>query len=604
MDKKKINTVPVGIHFMGRGLGELLELKAKLRRRLAFLDKNKAQISAYVYEKLHQEYQSYLDAVDGEVSVSLCDYEVKLAEIRVFSNQLELLKKSFSDSIEEIELRYKLGEYDKQEFEKLCREYKDRREHFEQSIVKYSGEQQRIHQFLDQVQVYVYGETPLERVSPEIERVEEPKAAMLVKETEQPEQEVPAIAEAQPTEQPPAEVSREQAEEVPFPEAAEAPPPETEEAPQLQTAAESQPPNLAVEHIEREKTEIERLADTDWGQEMEPARFTMEDEQETKEAQGEPDLEMDSQLSSRQEVIEESPGLQEIKEESLQADSDREAEAELPQEAEKVKEPEPQAVQEEQPAPEAGETEKLYEVMPGAGEAKPAEQAAEPAAAEVEPWETASSEAELTEEAEPSEPTAVEGGALDLDAIMSAAGATAETEPAPATVGETPVEEEQNHRQMSDSLSEETPEAPGQAVEEEEPVSEAGPGEQETEMRFEPVESEQNAEEEDKDKAVAAAEESSELPEQEQPAEDRQEIDTDQREEETRAPSEELAFSLDEKLEISLDVDQTGNESFVLSVNQTIDAIKKKTAKCPVCGTMNHAIRWYCENCDAALTAL
>ena len=295
MEKKKQNTVPVGIHFMGRSLGELLELKAKCRRRLAFLDKNKAQISAYVYEKLHQEYHSYLDAVDGEVSVSLCDYEVKLAEIRVFSNQLELLKKSFTDSIEEIELRYKLGEYDRQELERLCREYKDRMEHFEHSIVKYSGEQQRIRQFLDQV--YEYGETPLERVSPEIERVEEPEAAVPVKEPVQPEQEVPATAEVQPAEQPPAaeevspavepipaEVSQEQPEEATFPETEEAPLVETEEAPQLQTAAESQPLSSAGEHIEEEIPEIERSVDTDSGQEMELTRFAMEDEQESKEA--------------------------------------------------------------------------------------------------------------------------------------------------------------------------------------------------------------------------------------------------------------------------------------------------------------------------------
>jgi len=143
-----------------------------------------------------------------------------------------------------------------------------------------------------------------------------------------------------------------------------------------------------------------------------------------------------------------------------------------------------------------------------------------------------------------------------------------------------------------------------QIAEEEEPVSEAGPEEQGIEIRFEPVDSELTTEMEDKDKALVGAEEPSGLQERGQPAENRQETDTDRREEETPAPGEERALSLDEKLEISLDVDQMGNESQALSVNQTIDAIKKRTVKCPVCGTMNYAIRWYCENCEATLTAL
>ena len=58
--EKQANKIPVGIVFMGRGLGELLELKARCRRRLDFLDKYRERISDYVYEKLRQEYSSYL----------------------------------------------------------------------------------------------------------------------------------------------------------------------------------------------------------------------------------------------------------------------------------------------------------------------------------------------------------------------------------------------------------------------------------------------------------------------------------------------------------------------------------------------------------------
>ena len=61
----------------------------------------------------------------------------------------------------------------------------------------------------------------------------------------------------------------------------------------------------------------------------------------------------------------------------------------------------------------------------------------------------------------------------------------------------------------------------------------------------------------------------------------------------------------DEGVEFNLSGDGGDSDIEVqLTMNQTIDAIKKKTVKCPECGTMNYAIRWYCENCEATLTAL
>ncbi len=228
---------------------------------------------------------------------------------------------------------------------------------------------------------------------------------------------------------------------------------------------------------------------------------------------------------------------------------------------------------------------------------------AEPAAVEPEPEEAVVSEAEIPESEEAAEPLHTPGHqALDLDAIMNAAATTDETGPAP--VVSEPSAEEKGDGGPPDSELEEAPEAAEQAVEEEELVPEAEEGEKEQETMVEPVESEQAVGEGEETRAAVAAEESPTLPEQEQPAESPQETDTRPEGEETPAPDEEKALSLDEKLEISLDSDQMGNSSQVLSVNQTIDAIKKKTVKCPVCGTMNYAIRWYCEKCEATLTAL
>ncbi len=150
-EKDSATQVPMGARFMGRGLGELLELKISCRRRLEFLEKNRGRISEFVYRKLSQEYRAYLEAVDDEVSLSLCDYEIKLAEVRLYSNQLELLRRSYAEKLEEVELRHRLGEYDAGQREALSAEHRRRMECFEQSIRSYRGEEAKLREFLDQV---------------------------------------------------------------------------------------------------------------------------------------------------------------------------------------------------------------------------------------------------------------------------------------------------------------------------------------------------------------------------------------------------------------------------------------------------------------------
>ena len=58
MEKNTDRKPAVGLGFIGRGLGELLELKASCRRRLEYLEENRGRLSDYVYNKLTQEYRA------------------------------------------------------------------------------------------------------------------------------------------------------------------------------------------------------------------------------------------------------------------------------------------------------------------------------------------------------------------------------------------------------------------------------------------------------------------------------------------------------------------------------------------------------------------
>ncbi|HUU26614.1 MAG TPA: hypothetical protein VM123_02275 [archaeon] len=578
MEKSKTDKIPVGIHFMGRDLGELLELKAKCRRRLEFLDKNKDRISAYVYDKLRNEYRSYLDAVDGEVSVSLCDYEVKLVEIRLFSNQLKLLEKSYSEKLEEIQLRYALGEYTKEQSDRLCREHKERMQRFEESIRKYSGEEQKLKAFLERAGVEGLAGA-LWEAPEEIEREErkpvgvigkEEEPAAVIKDELEPEETLEETFFAAEE-----KLEEERAEAEPVPElAAEIP----DSAAAEPVTREERLPEPALESTVKESPVDDFLSGLDETQVSAPSEIPQAER---------------SAAGIEEKAAAEIP-VSEQKEESSAGSID----------LEEIMSPKTGSEKEKGSAPileDAGRAEApdlVEDLGEFAGEAPPVEEKSPDELSGVEELIETSTPQEI---GQPVEESAEEAGtaveepeSLDLDAIMSAAG-TVET----AVKGR---EELAARKDKPGGLSDfEMQDSAPSGIEAGMDLAEEKAEDRGSELVFESLESSGDFQE-----AVEELPEDLEKPEepleQIEPLEPAETVKNDGRKDEEKI---ERVVSLDEKIELSLDLDRTGNEfQKVLTVDQTIDAIKKKTVKCPVCGTMNYAIRWYCENCEATLTAL
>ena len=631
--EKEGNKIPVGIIFMGRSLGELLELKARCRRRIDFLEKYKGRISNYVYEKLRQEYISYLEAVDGEVAVGLADYEIKLSEIRLFSNQLRLLEKTYAERIQELALRHALGEYTKEKYDRLCAEHTERMERFAETIKKYSGEERKLAEFLEKVA----GNGMIGELKAEAEQPAEPSEEPAVLD------ETPASEPERPVDEQTPPQEEKEIEQKPPAAAAES----TQEA-GMEDPPEEQPPSseLLVESIERvEDHEVAEPAAIDSALEeitsdvpeenpapREEAEAVSEDagqvegesgavEQhmaptaadippQTEEPQGEGEVETASGFEPEKDYsasMDDLPGLQSLEEE-------KEQEAELPPE-ERIQAGEPASQQ--QKSPYGMELDAIF-----------AESAAGDMDAQAEPSEETqiageSTEQIVEEEASPPEEVlpekttappsekeekyeemAMESAPPDLDEIVGAAGTGVEKEEPPAPVSA------EDLKADSDTAP---PEPAAEVAEGQKPepesagVSHEAPEEQQSTQTVEqaptPGESAERAEKENEeispeplDKSVESgkAPDSSAMPQEEAPkGKDDKDFVIDR------------AVSLDDKVELKFDLSSKENDTEkILTVDQTIDAIKKKTVKCPKCGTMNYAIRWYCENCETTLTPL
>ncbi len=602
----------LGFRFMGKSLGELLELKASLRKRLAFLEENRARISPFVLHKLSQEYKSYLETVDSELALNLCEYEIKLSELRLFSSQLQLLRKAYSDNIEEIRLRHILGEYGPEEFARLTRDHEERMRIFEENLARYDSEERRIQAFLEQT-----GFSSAEAVAGNVAAPSKPAPAA------PPAQAEPALkVELQPPQAEPKAKVDIPAMPAPVVDSVAGPvsEPVLEAPAEPKTApAPSAPPPAAARLELRpapapgQKRPPAEVMPSDISELMGPSPVTQPSAPEPLEAEAR------SETAGL-------PGLEEIfgaaapdpaPEMAIESEAVSQAAPEIQVKGQAASPEElfesllqEQSASEVEPEPEIEAVEASIEAAPAAPEpSAPAESLELEITLDQAPAVDGTVPAETPSEAQN------ELDSLDLDLLQIQSAATGKSpaaEPeqlaekpdsaAPAISFDLDLEALMEANRAAEPVSKAAP-APPPEVEIELPQSPAAEAEPEPESE---PDVEMPAPVTDETKPQAESEEEVELRWEPLSREDSHEIaagpvnGVSQPDKAGRR-----TLPLDGKIELTLDLDRTElDPQKILTVNQTIDAIKKKTVKCPNCGTMNYAIRWYCENCEATLTTL
>ncbi len=572
-----------GFRFMGKSLGELLDLKASLRKRLAFLEENRARISPFVLRKLTQEYNSYLETVDSELALNLCEYEIKLSELRLFSSQLQLLRKSYSDNIEEIKLRHLLGEYSQEEYSRLISDHAQRMRRFEENLARYDSEERKIQVFLERIgSGAAPADMPSGAQAPEM-TVLETAAETILKEEPAP---LP-VDMAVP------------ADDLPGP------------APELSTVM----PPEAVEQPRPAAARLEIHESRSAGRESAPARSVLPDIAEVMTPVVKPDTEQSVPVEQATDI--ELKGLPDLQEIAAKPESKSEEFPAMDRSGDKS----PLSVAGGQSAG----ADDLFEALVRENQVQPKPQ--------IQPPPALQDEMEIMNYPSPAEPVPSDDAkTVDMSEDLQAAAAQEGKNVSPMD------ELERDLMQLNISAHKETDDsnlgvAAGTAKDVQPPT--AG-----LDLDLEALMSSTRSPEPDLPAPVSLAPEPAPSPESAAvtPAADKQRTDFPVEEmtspvetklEETAElrweplPQDEEAASagnaaapqpektvkrilpLDDRIELTLDLDRSElDPQKILTVNQTIDAIKKKTVKCPNCGAMNYAIRWYCENCEATLTTL
>jgi hypothetical protein len=112
--------------------GQRADLIGKLRR----IDEKKSTVSAEVYEKVKKEYVDKLKGIEKQISGHIDLITDEIEHLKTQEEEIIKKKKEMKLEMEEVELRYSIGEYDEGSFKKMKEEHDTGMRRFDQDMEK------------------------------------------------------------------------------------------------------------------------------------------------------------------------------------------------------------------------------------------------------------------------------------------------------------------------------------------------------------------------------------------------------------------------------------------------------------------------------------
>jgi hypothetical protein len=110
--------------------------RADVVNKLKRIDEKKSTVSAEVYEKVKKEYADKLKGIEGELSGHVDLLTDEIQRLKAKEEEIIQKKKDLKLSMEEVELRYSIGEYDEDSFKKVKEEHETGMGQFDEELGK------------------------------------------------------------------------------------------------------------------------------------------------------------------------------------------------------------------------------------------------------------------------------------------------------------------------------------------------------------------------------------------------------------------------------------------------------------------------------------
>ncbi len=156
---------------------ELREIEAKrsdICAKLARIEEKKTTVSFEVYTKVKKDYESKLKKIDAEMAQHVGLIKNELENLKQEETTIADEEKKIKLNLEEIELRYSIGEYDEESFKKLRAEHDKNLEEAKAKSQKITDRKKWLEDFIT---IKDIEETIEEAAEPTAESVEEPTTA-------------------------------------------------------------------------------------------------------------------------------------------------------------------------------------------------------------------------------------------------------------------------------------------------------------------------------------------------------------------------------------------------------------------------------------------
>lgn len=150
---------------------ELRELEAErsdIITKLEKIEEKKESVSLGVYKKVKNEYEGKLRKIDEKVAENVDFVKEELINLNQEEERVVQEEKEINFKIEELELRYSIGEYDEESFEKLSDENKEKLATAKTNLQKLQERKQWLEDFVEIKSVEETIESKTPEATPEV----------------------------------------------------------------------------------------------------------------------------------------------------------------------------------------------------------------------------------------------------------------------------------------------------------------------------------------------------------------------------------------------------------------------------------------------------
>lgn len=164
-------------------LRELETQRSDITTKLAKIEEKKEMVSNEVYEKVKGEYENKLKHIDADMSEHVDLIKEELTNIQDEETKMQSEEKDINLQIEEIELRYSIGEYNEESYTEQSEEKKEALDTTRTNLENLGKRKKWLKDFVQikDIEETIEAETPAEPVAAE-ETPEQPAAEIEIEE--------------------------------------------------------------------------------------------------------------------------------------------------------------------------------------------------------------------------------------------------------------------------------------------------------------------------------------------------------------------------------------------------------------------------------------